>query len=319
MNNPPESECRVSLPGKIQGWIREDKPQIITEKSIFDYMDGAGELYIGYRFLRLDVYTYKFDDQNEIAVELYWMKSSDDAFGLLSQDWGGEPKELASPEIENHPVPAGEFPRALYGAGLLRIWSDNLYARVMATQETSSSQDVVMAIGRAVLAGRSRSSPPKLLTALPSDIKGSWSQRSERLCFLRSHLVMNSVYFLSTENLLDLGLPVEAISTVYDLDSGKKPRPSVRFLLVRYPGSKEAQKALGHFMNVYLPEKAKVPPSISPPSNNPDAVQIEDGWLGYQLSGRYLILVFESPDRETATSFVENCKKNLHAAEESYD
>jgi IS5 family transposase len=53
-------------------------------------MDGAGEIYLGYRFKRLEVQPYGSADQGEILVELYWMESSDDAYGLLSGDWGGE-------------------------------------------------------------------------------------------------------------------------------------------------------------------------------------------------------------------------------------
>jgi hypothetical protein len=317
MSNLPESDSELNLPDKVGRWNRDDEPLVVTDKSIFDYMDGAGELYLGYRFCRLDVYTYKSKDEDEIVAELYWMKSSDDAFGLLSQDWGGEPQGLASHNLEKQPLPVDKFPQAVYGAGLLRIWSNNLYARVMTTQENALSRDVVMAIGRAIVAGRTSSSPPKLLGVLPAGVKGLWTQRSDRLCFLRSHLVMNSVYFLSTENLLDLGPQVEAVSTVFDLASDKDPRPAVRLLLVRYSGPEEAQKALVHFMNIYLPEKAKTPAPGVPKSS--DYFRIEDGWLGYQKSGRHLILVFECPDRETATSFIDACTNNLHIAEVSND
>src|SRR3974377_2078209 len=79
----------TKLPRKVGVWTRSDKPRIITSRSIFDYMDGAGELYIGYRFRLLDVYDYSSADQDDILVEIYWMETSDDAFGLLSNDWGG--------------------------------------------------------------------------------------------------------------------------------------------------------------------------------------------------------------------------------------
>jgi hypothetical protein len=53
-------------------------------------MNGAGELYIGYRFRHLDVYEYTSGSEENILVELYYMETPDDAFGLLSLDWGGE-------------------------------------------------------------------------------------------------------------------------------------------------------------------------------------------------------------------------------------
>ena len=86
---------------------------------------AAGELYLAYRFDHLDVFEYKAADASlgTILVELYSMKTPDDAFGLLSNDWGGEvaafeqgpPPTAASAAVPQH--------RALYGAGLLRIWN----------------------------------------------------------------------------------------------------------------------------------------------------------------------------------------------------
>ena len=107
---------KTSTPPKAVGsWTRPDAARIIDASNIFEYMNGAGELYLAYGFDRLEVYEYTSDQQDSILVELYFMKTSDDAFGLLSMDWGGEP-------IANHP--AKPFPsnpgvappvRALYG------------------------------------------------------------------------------------------------------------------------------------------------------------------------------------------------------------
>jgi len=85
----------MSMPKTVGAWTRPDSPQIVTSQNIFDYMNGAGELYIGYRFEHLEVYEYTSGNQDNILVELYFMETSDDAFGLLSLDWGGEPISLS--------------------------------------------------------------------------------------------------------------------------------------------------------------------------------------------------------------------------------
>ncbi len=59
-------ENKISLPKNISAWTRPDLPRLITSKNIFDYMDGAGELYLGYHFNRLEVYEYKSKDENDI-------------------------------------------------------------------------------------------------------------------------------------------------------------------------------------------------------------------------------------------------------------
>ena len=58
------------------------------------------------------------------------MKSSDDAFGLLSTDWGGEVVDLRGQggSRDLHPVVPSQD--ALYGGGLLRLRSQRLYGRV---------------------------------------------------------------------------------------------------------------------------------------------------------------------------------------------
>ena len=46
----------INLPKTAGAWTRPDAPRRIDETSIFSYMDGGGELYLGYRFDHLDVY-----------------------------------------------------------------------------------------------------------------------------------------------------------------------------------------------------------------------------------------------------------------------
>ncbi len=308
---PQEAEypaMSLTLPSSVGVWSLTGPAKRVEPKAIFNYMDGAGELYLGYRFKALDVYQYKSATQDEILVELYWMETSDDAWGLLSGDWGGEAVELSPADDSGgrHQI------RALYGAGLLRAWTGNLYARVLAYQETNDSKQAVLRIGRAIAAGRSQSKPPRLTEVLPPTIGNQFSLRADRIVFLRSHLVLNSVYFLSQENLLDPGLECELVAALYRPEaqtSGAKP---VRALLIRYGNEGTAQKALHDFQRVYLSGKP-----ISP--GNRGAAAIEDGWVGFILSGRGLGLVFEAPDEVLAQLFLENSKRALEKVEVSND
>ena len=68
----------IHLPKNVGHWTRPDSPQVINSKNIFEYMNGAGELYLGYRFHHLDVFDYTSQNQDNILVELYFMETSDD-------------------------------------------------------------------------------------------------------------------------------------------------------------------------------------------------------------------------------------------------
>ena len=311
------AESSVRLPATVGSWRLKDQPRIITSKTIFDYMDGAGELYIGYRFRQLEVHEYTSKGTEDILVELYWMASSDDAFGLLSGDWGGEAISLKPSGAAAGASSAGVWPRALYGAGLLRLWADNLYARVLSQTETDASRKAVLEIGRVIAAGRRDSPPPRLALMMPGRVEPSFSLQRDRLCFLRSYLVLNSVYFLASSNILDLGLDAEAAIASYKLSTQGVRKSPVRLLVIRYPSPDAGRKALGHFIRTYLPEKKATAPPV--PGGSREMLKIEDGWVGYSLSGSSLSLVFECPTREIASNFLNQATKIAGGMEESHE
>ncbi len=301
---PPEV-ASLKLPQSVGTW-KATGPKRVEPKAIFNYMDGAGELYIGYRFRFLDVYEYKSPSEDDILVELYWMDTPDDAWGLLSGDWGGERVELAPASTSAKP---GAI-RALYGAGLLRLWSGSLYARVMSYRETEASKQAVLAIGRSIAAGRPQYEAPRLVQAIPQAVGEQFSLKTDQVVFLRSHLVLNAAYFLAQENLLDLGLTCELASAVYRRESKSSSAKPVRMLFVRYADSGAARKALTHFQRVYLSGKA-IPPG------DRGSVAIEDGWLGFVISGKAIGLVFEAPDQSSTQLFLDASQKTLESLEVS--
>jgi Family of unknown function (DUF6599) len=313
-----QSETSMKLPQIFGPWTRPDAPRRIDAESIFLYMDGGGELYLAYRFDHLDVFEYGSSDQGNILVELYWMQTSDDAFGLLSGDWGGEPvvleDEAAASTMSPSPVPPH---RALYGAGLLRVWSDTLYARVLASRETAASREQVLAIGRAIAAGRRQPPFPALTNALPATAGTTYRLRPDRTTYLRSHLVLNSVYFLSPENILNLDRATEAAMATYESSIPAPPRHQVRLLLVRYRDEAVARAAAARFRDAYFPEaRERVG---SGPDVSSTLQHVEDGWAGYQRKGRCLAVVFEFQDPELARTFVRQASERLAKLEAAHE
>jgi hypothetical protein len=301
------SQSKPILPKTIGIWTRPDSPQIVTATNIFDYMDGAGELYLAYRFDLLEVYEYRAQNQPEILVELYFMKTSDDAFGLLSLDWGGEPVNLNPASQEENGADDSKWPQALYGEGLLRLWSDNIYARVMATQETSESKKAVLALGRSIRKDRKSSSPPGMMGKLPDSFEPNWAPRRDRSSYFRSHLVLNSLYYLGHENILELDLTSEGVSAPYEKKDSSGNLQRIQFLLLEYADPERAKNALAHFHRVYLPEHPfREQSDFSQKVVN--IFPIEDGWLGYRLKEKTLTFVFGCPDQETARTIIDQIK-----------
>jgi hypothetical protein len=301
---------KIYLSKTIGHWVRPDSPQVINSRNIFKYMNGAGELYLGYRFDHLEVFDYTSENQDNILVELYFMETPDDAFGLLSLDWGGEPVDLNHSSINKATHSVAPSNRALYGAGLLRIWSDNLYARVMVFRETPVSKQAVLDLGKAIVANRKSPPEPELLKFLAPHVGSAWKLRKDRLSFFRSYLALNSIYYLSYENILDLDLATEAVIAPYEHPSSAGDRTRSQFLLVKYENRVRARKALNHFHDAYLPEHKKEFTADSP-AKSLGLFKIEDGWVGYKLINNYVAIVFECPDQESARVIIQKNEANL--------
>ena len=301
---------KLDLPKTVGVWNGPDSARLINSKNIFKYMNGAGELYLGYRFHHLEVFDYTSPDQGNILVELYFMESPDDAFGLLSLDWGGEPVSFdgAPAATSNQFFTAST--RALYGGGLLRMWSNDMYARIMAERETPASKEAVLALGKAIAAGDRPPSEPALVKILPLEIDSTWKLRVDRLSFFRSHLVLNSIYYLSHENILDLDLSAEAVSAPYEFIPGSGDPKRSQFLLVQYENPKRARQALNRFHDAYLPgDKKEITAETA--ADSPSLFKLEDGWLAYKLIGKHIAIVFECPDPESARTILQKNESNL--------
>jgi hypothetical protein len=301
---------KPKLPQTVGVWNRLESHRIINSENIFNYMNGAGELYLSYRFRHLEVFNYKSADQGDILVELYFMETPGDAFGLLSLDWGGEPVSFGGTPaaVSNQYFMAST--RALYGGGLLRLWSDSIYSRIMAERETPVSKEAVLALGKAIAAGDRSPSEPALVKILPLEIDSTWKLRVDRLSFFRSHLVLNSIYYLSHENILDLDLSTEAVSAPYENISGSGDLKRNQFLLVQYKNPEHARQALNRFNDAYLPGNKKEI-TVETASDSASIFKLEEGWLAYKLIGRHIAIVFESPDPESARTILQKNESNL--------
>ena len=294
----------IVLPETVGHWERLESPELITSETIFNYMDGAGELYLGYRFHHLDVYEYVHKDHDSIKVELYDMETSDDAFGLLSLDWEGESIPLDVGKSTPSVNPFSNSPVALYGAGLLRVWSDNLFARIMIYKETPEAKQAIIHLGKAMVQGQKRSLPPDLYRRIPGIIGNTWELYPDQSHYFRSFAVLNSFYYISHENILDLDVSAGAIAATYRDISDSGDVKKCQFILIQYEKPERAMKALNRFRDAYLTEFTKNIP-ISNPNETPAFFKLEEGWFAYKLSGEYLAIVSGCPSQESARIFVE--------------
>jgi len=114
-------ENMLRLPQEVQGWNADGEDKVFTRQTIFDYMDGGGEIYLAYDFQRLLTREYARENAPRIVAEVYQMASSGDAYGIFTHDTDGQP------------VSVGQS--ALYSPGLLRFWKHRFFVRLQAEDE----------------------------------------------------------------------------------------------------------------------------------------------------------------------------------------
>lgn len=70
----------------LNGWKKPEKTDVYRTDNLWDIIDGAADGYLAYDFEELTVGDYTAYDGKYITLEIYRHKTSEDAFGIYSQE-----------------------------------------------------------------------------------------------------------------------------------------------------------------------------------------------------------------------------------------
>lgn len=294
-----------TLPKTFGEWSQSEPVRTITSKNIFEYMNGGGELYLAYGFERLEIVKYTIPDQPEILVEIYVMKTAADAFGLLSLDWEGESVEIGpalSPAKAEKLVLSGK--RYLYGSGLLRFAVDTLFVRILSFQDTPAVREAILFLGQTICKNLPPCPEPEFIQELPKELVQGYKLRKDRVGYFRSYLILNMLYYISHQDILNLDHSKQAAFAPYENRSHEGSKKTINYLMIQYPDRENAEIALKKFHEAYLPEfsngymeDGKIRQS--------NVYTIEDGIVGFKLEDSRLSILFELPDKAVAKSILQ--------------
>lgn len=260
-------ELRSLLPVSIGEWKAEGEDQFYDPRTIFDYIDGAGEVYRAYSMRRCLSRRYAGPKGGVLILDIFDMGSSEDAYGVFTHD------------REGNAVPLGQ--EGLYNASWLRFWKDRFFISLSDETRTDSSEEMKGILARKVSELiREPGRQPALISRLPFQGLETGSLR-----YLHDPVILNTHFYLSDENILHLGSGTEAALATYEHMGAR-----LTLLLVQYPDEDKAALAHGSLMKHYLPN-----------ADREGIARLEDGkWAGSGRRGRFLAAVLESSDRETA-------------------
>ena len=70
----------------VGGWKQMDEIQTFTSKTLYEYINGAADLYLMYDFQELKVAEYQNGKKVSVTVDVYRHKTPIHAFGIYSQE-----------------------------------------------------------------------------------------------------------------------------------------------------------------------------------------------------------------------------------------
>jgi hypothetical protein len=263
-------DVRGFLPDAPEGWSKSGAAEIYNRLDIFDYIDGGAELYLAYDFQRVAVQKYipksqKSDEEKSITVEIWQMKTPEDAFGVFSIDQEGEK------------APIGQ--RGIYDAGCLRFWKNVYVVRIL--QMLESSKDVIFQLGRGIDQKiQSEGNLPVLVQQVPSD-----SLFSGSVCFFHKQIILNNLYPIPDQDKLKLNTETDCVLAEFRICDDH-----LKLLLIRYPDSSQAEAVEESLKEPYLAKGGAVEDKIF--------MSDEKGLEGMDVSGNLLILVFNGKDKQ---------------------
>ena len=268
----PIQTLHAALPKQIQGWSAEPNDRFFDDETIFDYIDGAGEVYRAYSMRMCLSRRYTIPNGPPIVLDIFDMQSSEDAFGVFTHDREGEPVDVGQ--------------GGLYRSGWLSFWKDRFFVSISMEEVSAAAERAVRALAEEVASLISREGPkPQILLLLPQN-----GLQPRTIRYLHHHNLLNYHFYLADENILNLRPDTKAALAEY-----KRGDENARLLLVQYSQRGKAEKANKRFLKTYLPEASGTGP-----------VLLENAkWSAAALRGKLLVIILDADSQQLAKSLLK--------------
>ena len=215
----PSPEQALPAAGAVGGWTQAEAPRTYDRDTLYDFMNGAADLYFTYGFVSLAVGDYQGPDGGSLRVEIYRTATDADAYGLFAYNAFGEPLDL------------GVQGRWKSKSGL-SFWQGRTNVQITARDAVDDA--ALQAFGQAVSALLpAGGTPPEIVAELPLADLEPGSVR-----FFREQMALDNYLWLGPENVLGLGPDVEGAVATYELATGR-----ATLLLVTFPDAARARAA----------------------------------------------------------------------------
>ena len=153
-------DIQAVYPAEVGGWKLKAKPAVyVGPKGLFDLINGAGEPYLTYDFVRIADAKY-VKGEMELNVRVWHFRSAPEAFGAYSYE---------SSRGAERPEPLGHAGASAQGE--MWVWSGEAFVHIADFGTEPAPRDAVVAVAKALLERLPKSEPqrPPIVAALPTE------------------------------------------------------------------------------------------------------------------------------------------------------
>lgn len=247
----------IKIPEKIDGWIKKDYKRYDRE-SIFEYLNGSGEIYISYGFLNLYSFLYK-KNKNELILDIFKMEKPNYSLGLFTHFKGNGEKILNLGK-------EAEF----FGNNLF-FWKGKYFVSIL-TKLKEKREDLI-SFARIIEKNLEEEEPNleilKFANNLGIDL--------EKIKYFFKMDILNLNYYLINEDIFNFNGGTEAIFS---------PFKEGFVLILMFKNEDEAKKGLKNLKEKFYKRDSELM-EIE-----------KGKWSSYLLKGKFLIIFFDYPGKE---------------------
>lgn len=261
-----------ALPASIDGW-NMGTDRLFNNDNLYDYIDGGAELFLSFGFSKVFNRNYTNSANDEIAVDIFYMNSSSDAYGVFLFTIG---------KIESK---FGQQSQSSPGAVI--FWKNNLYVSITSTRVTEDGNKVIIKLAEIMDKAIPETGPlPVIIKYLPKQ-----NLDKESIRYFRHYVWLNSHFFISNDDILNINQKTEAVTAKY----GKSV-----LVLIQYLNNADASEAMNKFIKSYNPAMEKNP-----------VLKNGEQWTGIEKHNKFFIGVFNGPDENSVKELLSAAKESI--------
>jgi len=159
-------EGKPSLFPEIQGWKQTGEILTFSPRKLYDYIDGAADLYLTYEFRELKVAEYQNERKGSVTVEIYRHKTPTQAFGIYSQE------RLSNANF----LDIGA--QGLIEKNILIFAQGNYYVKINSAETGAEDEEVLLTFAKKISENiKEKGSLPAILSSFPEEGKKKNSEK----------------------------------------------------------------------------------------------------------------------------------------------